>query len=686
MNYLKVDECFETLNEVADQFLDVRYEQEVYSIIVEALKKIIPEAYLLISKLQLDKKNFRIIRSSGFEKYFNTIKSLLGDYLDNIDFPVEYLSEAQIESFESRKLYYFPEGIYDLVNKKVSKTVCQGIEEMLDIGQVCAVRFFVEQDYFGGMLLFIPNSIIQNSLFNTEVVMTLESISKQASVLIRNLRNKEALELKEQELIDEHEKFIQLVGQLNDVIWTSECDGSDIIDLNNSFERIYGYSSIEFIKNPTLWLDVVHPHDKVIAQKSAEQLLQTGSSASEYRIIRSDGRILWLHDRKSIIYDKNGIPIQMGGRATDITDRKILEQELKIKNSALDDSPTAVGLADINGCIFYVNDAYVNLFEFNNKEEILGKKVLDVTDFKEQAIDILNCIQNGKTYSGEVKSIRNDGSYCYFIVSARAIISDNRPVCLMALFTDITERKQTEMRLLDLSDQLKESNKTKDKFFSIIAHDLKSPMNSLLGFTDLLTNDYSEYTDERRLEFIKMINLSAQNTYKLLENLLEWARFQQGQIRFFKEQLNLRTIINECFDEYTLNAFEKRIEFCNDVSEDLILNIDRNSLKTILRNLISNALKFNILGGKIVIAATPTTDFIIISVQDTGVGIRKEKIGMLFKIEESVSTTGTKGEKGTGLGLVLCKELTIKNQGEIDVESELGKGTTFKITFPRDAV
>ena len=256
----------------------------------------------------------------------------------------------------------------------------------------------------------------------------------------------------------------------------------------------------------------------------------------------------------------------------------------------------------------------------------------------------------------------------------------------MALFTDITERKQTEMRLLELSDQLKESNNTKDKFFSIVAHDLKSPMNSLLGFTDLLANDYSEYPDEKRLEFVNLINRSAQSTYKLIENLLEWARFQQGQIKFLREHLNLRDIINECFEGYALNAFEKQIEFCNNVSEDLILNIDRNSLKTILRNLISNALKFCSQGGKISINANSTMNFIVITIQDTGVGIAKEKIERLFKIEESVSTTGTRGEKGTGLGLVLCKELTVKNQGKIEVESELGKGTTFKITFPKDDI
>lgn len=678
-----VDKCIETLNEVADQFLDVTEEHEIYLILSEAVKKILPGAYFLVSRIQPDDINLRIIESSGFDKYFNIIKTLIGQDPYSIDFPIKDMGVDQIASFSSRKLYHFPGGIHDLVDKKINESICRGIERMLDLESVYAMRFFVEKKYFGGMILFIPHSLVMENIFNLKVISTLESVSKYASVLIQNLRDKYALRLNEKELLTSYERFTQLTSQLNDIFWKADGDGTNIVDLNGSFEKIYGLSSFDFNNNPNFWIDLVHPDDRLIAQQAAEQLFANGNSISEYRILRPDGRIVWLHDRKSIIYDKSGIPIQMGGRATDITDRKILENELKIKNSALDDSPTAVGLADINGVIFYINDAYVKLFEFNKKEEILGKKVLDVTDFKEQAIDILNCIQNGKTYSGEVKSIRNDGSYCYFIISARAIISDNKPVCLIALFTDISERKQTEMKLLELSDQLKDSNSTKDKFFSIIAHDLKSPFNSILGFTDLLANEYYDFTDKQRLEYIKILNISAQNTYKLLENLLEWASLQSGQIRIYNEILNLKTIVDECFENYSLIADEKRIVLRNNISEDTTINADSYSIKTVLRNLINNALKFTPLGGSVSINASFTEKMVEISVQDSGIGIEKTKIDKLFRIEESVSTMGTKGEKGTGLGLILCRELILQNQGEIHVESELGKGTTFKIAFPR---
>lgn len=678
-----VNKCIETLNQVADQFLDVREEHEIYQIMSEAVKKILPGGYFLVSKLQPDEMNFRIIESSGFDKYFNIIKALIGRDPYSIDFPIKDMSEDQINSFGSRKLYHFPGGICDLVNKKINKSICRGIEKMLELESVYAMRFFVEEKYFGGVILFIPHLLVKENIFNREVILTLESISKHASVLIQNLRDKDSLKLKEEELLTNHEKFTQLISQLNDVVWKANGDGTEIVDLNGSFERIYGYSVYDFKKKPNLWIDVVHPEDKLIAQRSGEQLLKTGNSTAEYRIIRPDRRIIWLHDRKSILYNENGVAVQMGGRATDITFRKTLEQDLKTKNSALDDSPTAVGLADFSGIIFYVNDAYVKLFKFNNKEDVLGRKVLEVSNLKEHTEGILNALRNGNTYNGEIQSLRNDGSFLSFMISAKTIISDGKPICLMALFTDTTENKKAELKLSELSNQLKELNDTKDKFFSIIAHDLKSPMNSLIGFTDLLVNEYFDFTDEQRLEFINLLNISAQNTYKLLENLLEWASLQRGQISIHKELINLKTIVDDCFESYTTMAIAKNIELRNNVSENVIINVDNHSIKTVLRNLINNALKFTPLGGSVSIGASFTEKTVEVSVQDTGVGIEQAKIDKLFRIEESVSTMGTKGEQGTGLGLILCKELILKNQGEIDVESQPGKGATFKISLPK---
>ena len=678
----KVNICIESLNQVADQFLDVQEESEIYHIMSEALKKILPGAYFLVSKLQPDDMNFRIIESSGFDNYFDAIKALIRQDPYLIDFPLNNMSQDQINSFRSRKLYHFPGGIHDLVNKKINKSICRGIEVMLDIESVYAIRFFVEKKYFGGVFIFIPRLLVKENIFNDEVKLTLESISKHASVLIQNLRDKNRLKLKEGELLASHEKFTQLISQLNDVIWQAKGDGTEIVDLSGSFERIYGSPLSELKKNPNFWIDLVHPDDKMIAQQSGEQLFKTGNSTTEYRILRPDGRIIWLHDRKSILFDKNGNPVHMGGRATDITERKILEEDLKIKNSALDASPTAIGLANLSGVVFYVNDAYLKLWGYKTKDEILGQKVSDIVSFKEQGEQVLNTIKEGKIYHGEIKSIRADQSTCYLIISARAIISEGKPMCLMALFVDITERKKTEHELSELSNQLKEISDTKDKFFSIIAHDLKSPFNSFIGFTDLLANEYYDFTDEKRLEHINLLSLSAQNTYKLLENLLEWASLQRGQISVHKEFINLKDIVNDCFESYGTMAIGKSIGLRNNVDENVIINVDKHSIKTVLRNLVNNALKFTPLGGRVCIGASFTEKMVKISVEDTGIGIKQSHIDKLFRIEESFSAMGTKGEQGTGLGLILCKELILKNQGEIDVESEPGKGTKFIISLP----
>lgn len=188
---------------------------------------------------------------------------------------------------------------------------------------------------------------------------------------------------------------------------------------------------------------------------------------------------------------------------------------------------------------------------------------------------------------------------------------------------------------------------------------------------------------ELPISSFNLLNISAQNTYKLLENLFEWASLQRGQIIIYIKILNLKTIVDECFEYYSLIAVEKRIELKNNISEDTTINADSYSIKTVLRNLINNALKFTPSGGTISIRASLSEKMVEISVEDTGVGIVKEKIDKLFRIEESVSTIGIGGEKGTGLGLILCKELILKNQGEIYVQSQLGKGTTFKISLPK---
>jgi signal transduction histidine kinase len=230
--------------------------------------------------------------------------------------------------------------------------------------------------------------------------------------------------------------------------------------------------------------------------------------------------------------------------------------------------------------------------------------------------------------------------------------------------------------------QLKDLYKTRDQFMSIISHDLKSPFNSILGFADLLRQDYDELTDEERKRFIDNIRNSSYNAFRLLENLLEWSRIQTGKIIFLPERLNISRLISETIQLMKPAAEKKGIHLYSKVDPNAQVYADKNAVLAILRNLLNNAIKFTTTEGKVTFTNLLKEPFQEISVTDTGVGIAPDIVGRLFRLEEKIKTEGTDHESGTGLGLLLCREFTEQNHGQIGVESEPGKGSRFYFALP----
>jgi signal transduction histidine kinase len=229
---------------------------------------------------------------------------------------------------------------------------------------------------------------------------------------------------------------------------------------------------------------------------------------------------------------------------------------------------------------------------------------------------------------------------------------------------------------------LEELNTTKDKFFSIISHDLKSPFNTILGFTDLLIDNFREYNPAETLECLEIIKSSSEHASQLLENLLLWAYAQTGRIEFSPLLLHLKEIVQENIDFVKGLALKKRIQILSLIDEDCLLQADRNMTNTIFRNLLTNAIKFTNPEGQIIVTASNIGLFTEVTVQDNGTGIPEENIDRLFGLGQKYYRKGTADEKGTGLGLILCKEFVEKHGGTIWVESELGKGSQFKFTLP----
>jgi len=237
--------------------------------------------------------------------------------------------------------------------------------------------------------------------------------------------------------------------------------------------------------------------------------------------------------------------------------------------------------------------------------------------------------------------------------------------------------------LVTMNKELNDLNATKDKFFSIIAHDIKNPFNAVLGFTELLMENFNEWDNERKLETIDLVHTSSKNLNQLLDNLLQWSRSQSGALKFKPHKIELKEIFNDSILLFRETAEAKNIQLdISTIEENLAVYADRNMLDTILRNLISNALKFTRPGGKVHLISERNSEFAIIKVTDNGVGISAKVRERLFRIDKHNSTYGTQNETGTGLGLILVKEFVTKHGGEIGVESIESKGSTFYFTIP----
>ncbi len=243
---------------------------------------------------------------------------------------------------------------------------------------------------------------------------------------------------------------------------------------------------------------------------------------------------------------------------------------------------------------------------------------------------------------------------------------------------------EKNLKISELNEKLEITNSTKDKFFSILAHDLKNPLGNFQVLSNLLYDEYETFSSEERREYLKIIKDSSKQLYVLLENLLQWSRSQRGLIAFEPESNNLSLIVKNSIDLLRLSAERKKIELINLVPDDIIVFVDNNLITTVIRNLISNSVKFTPEGGKVEIGINPSDSETSISVfvKDNGIGMNSETMDMLFKIDSNIRGLGTEGEEGTGLGLILCKEFIDKHNGKIDVKSRIGEGSTFYFTLP----
>ncbi|SFC95118.1 PAS domain S-box-containing protein [Algibacter lectus] len=263
------------------------------------------------------------------------------------------------------------------------------------------------------------------------------------------------------------------------------------------------------------------------------------------------------------------------------------------------------------------------------------------------------------------------------------VININNEDCIISVINDISNRKKAELNLRNSEATLRELNSTKDKFFSIIAHDLRTPFNGIMGFSQILRDQIKENNYEDIDEYAEIIYTSSEHAMALLSNLMEWSRSQSGQMKFNPEYIDLIALIQNTLGLLKTSSEQKQIHINLDAAANIIVYADKEMIETVLRNIISNAIKFTPKKGVINIQTKEMESEHLISVIDSGVGISKDDLEKLFHLDKSHTTAGTNDESGTGLGLILCKDFIDYHKGKIWAESEVGVGTNMRFCLPK---
>lgn len=473
------------------------------------------------------------------------------------------------------------------------------------------------------------------------------------------------------------ERYHKLADNMIDLICEMDKKGK-ILYASPSYKKILGYDEDELIGADSF--EMIHPDDQPrICEKYLAYIKLGIGGRDELRVRHKDGHYSWIESIGEPLLSESGELIGAILSSRDINSRKESEEALRkseeqfryIWKSSLD----GMILLDNRGIILMVNDAFCRMIELDKSrlEKQHFEVIHDEADRKRIRLRFEEAISFNKVepYSQQEFTLWNKKKV-WFQISSSLLFQGGSKSQVLSIYRNISNQKQLEQELIDINLQ-------KDKFFSIMAHDLKSPFNGLMGLTKYLIDNYHDLSSDEIGELLVDVNSSSFYIYNLLENLLSWSRIQMDRMEFNPLPVNISELAVNNINLLKNNALHKRITLIDETLPHITAYADEFMINSCILNLISNAIKFTPKDGVVKIRTYKNQDKVVLEVRDNGIGISKEVSECIFKIDSFHSTIGTANEKGTGLGLKIAKELVEKNGGKISIESSEGKGCMIRV-------
>ncbi|MFH0733490.1 MAG: PAS domain S-box protein [bacterium] len=481
------------------------------------------------------------------------------------------------------------------------------------------------------------------------------------------------------------EKFASAFHSGSVIMAISKVDDGTFIEVNEAFINVLGYSQDEIINHTSNELNLF---DELQNRQTVNEMFVKNGKVTNIEIIvrKKDNTFLTgLFSADKIMV---GDTICWLTSMVDVTELKNALEALRVSEnkyrSIFENVQDVFYQTDINGIIIDISPSIEKYSGFSRKD-LIGQSVEKVYQSFQEREKLIEMIETkGEVVDYELCLLDKFNNVFITSVNAHFLFDKKgKPYGLEGSLRDITARKNAEVQLQKYAQKLKTVNAEKDKFFSIISHDLRGPLGGICGMLEILVDNSAAFGEEELKQTYRELYKSAKNQSRLLEDLLEWSRIESDRMPFYPKQLKCSYEIEYATELLAASAKSKSITLINKVENDVLLFADSNMLQLVLRNLLTNAIKFSFENSEILIYCAETENDMLLYVQDFGVGIKDENIDKLFKIDVQFSQLGTKKEKGTGLGLVLCKELINKHNGKIWVESKFGMGSRFVLAFPK---